>query len=344
MSACALVVLQCVQPVREHSARALPNLVENMSSALGQRDESPSAQRVPNRKFARRLRIRTWLSDLVHVASFPIATLFLLYDRFDPSYGMTWTRKFRLAQRIFRNTRRIETGTSYKAHLAMAAKVLSIPPSTTGVIVECGCWQGGSTANLSLVCDIVDRELIVYDSFAGLPEARPNERNVGITGRPGEFRGELDTVREHVRRFGAIQRCTFRAGWFEETLPHHHEPIVMCFLDVDFQGSLYDCVVNLWPHLTERGYLFIDEYVLVDYCALFFSERFWKEHFDRPPPGLVGTGNGVSLGNYYLGPWAEWNLIQDPRSVAYTRKDFYGLWDYEPQTAVASKNGADTNR
>ena len=40
-----------------------------------------------------------------------------------------------------------------------------------GVVVECGCFLGGSTANLSLVCEVVGRELIVYDSFEGLPAA-----------------------------------------------------------------------------------------------------------------------------------------------------------------------------
>lgn len=274
--------------------------------------------------------VRGAAREAYHIGSLPFTVVFLLYARFDPSYGMTWAKKFRLAFRMFYNTRRIHTGTSYKAHVAMAAKLLSIPPSTPGVVVECGCWQGGSTANLSLVCDIVGRDLVVYDSFAGLPDSGTNEKNVSFASA-GDFRGDLRMVQANVRRFGAINRCIFRPGWFKDTLPSHHEPIVMCFLDVDYQGSLYDCIVNLWPHLTDQGYVFIDEYVLVDYCALFFSERFWQDHFNCPPPGLLGSGTGVGVGGYYLGPWAEWNLVQDPRSIAYTRKDFYGLWDYVPE-------------
>ena len=87
--------------------------------------------------------------------------------------------------------------------------------------------------------------------------------------------------------------------------------------------------MNLWPHLTPRGYMFIDEYTNVDYCALFFSERFWKQHFDAPPPGLYGAGTGIALGQYFVGPRRESPLVQDPRSIAYTRKDSYALWDYE---------------
>jgi hypothetical protein len=106
---------------------------------------------------------------------------------------------------------------------------------------------------------------------------------------------------------------------------------VCCLLDVDFDASLHDCVINLWPHLVPKGYVFIDEYASVDYCALFFSESFWDTHFHAPPPGLYGSGTGIALGQYFLGPREESPIVQDPRSIAWTRKDSYGRWDYEPQ-------------
>ena len=33
----------------------------------------------------------------------------------------------------------------------------------------------------------------------------------------------------------------------------------LAFLDVDYQASLDDCIRELWPHLTDHGYVFIDE-------------------------------------------------------------------------------------
>ena len=109
--------------------------------------------------------------------SLPVLVLFLFYNRrIDRNYGMSWPARLKLALRMWRNTRRIPTGTSYKAHLAMAVKLLETPPTAKGVVVECGCWQGGSTVNLSLICDIVGRRLVVYDSFEGLPPAEPNDR------------------------------------------------------------------------------------------------------------------------------------------------------------------------
>ena len=243
---------------------------------------------------------------------------------------MTWRRKIALAWRMIATTRAVQTATSYKAHLAMAVKLLETPPDVEGVVVECGCFAGGSTANLSLVCRIVGRKLIVYDSFEGLPEGKPGDR-YAEEGWPGFLAQDLEVVRENVQRHGAIEVCEFRKGWFEATLPAHTEPVILTFLDVDYQASLDDCVRNLWPHLTDRGFMFIDEYVRIDYCALFFSERWWQEAFGVSPPGLVGSGTGIGVGQFYLGPIEEWSAPQDPSSVAYTRKDFSGLWDYYPE-------------
>ena len=276
-------------------------------------------------------RVRRFVLAVYGFFSLPWTVVFLFYGnpRIRPEYRMTWARRFRLAWRMSRNTRRVATGTTYKAHLAMAVKLLEIPREVEGAVVECGCYLGGSTANLSLVCDIVGRDLIVYDSFEGLPEAEPTDQFARPEIR-GAFRAELDTVKANVARLGVIERCKFRKGWFRDTLPAHTEPVVLCFLDVDFQASLHTCVLNLWPHLTEKGWMFVDEFVLTDYCALFYSERWWKKYFDRTPPGLVGAGTGVGVGQYYLGPFWEWLAIWGETTIAYTRKDLSGFWGYEP--------------
>jgi O-methyltransferase len=304
-------------------------LTASLSAEVRQGKQARAAA-PPSRRAKLEAKLNDWVRRAYIAGSLPIAVLFLFHDRrIHPSYGMTWRKKFRLGWRMYRNTGRIQTGTSYRAHLAMALTLLEIPPSTKGVVVECGCWKGGSTTNLSLVCDIVGRDLIVYDSFEGLPAPRPNDK-WAVPSATGFLRGDLDEVRENVRRYGAVERCQFRKGWFSDTLPSHDQPIVLAYLDVDYEASMYDCVVNLWPHVTPKGYVFIDEFTRLDYCAIFFSERFWKEHFDTAPPGLMGAGTGIGIGQYFVGPWRSHGPLQHPTSVAYTRKDFYGLWDYVP--------------
>jgi O-methyltransferase len=281
-------------------------------------------------------RLATLLQRVFTAGSFPFAVLFLLYNRrIDPAYAMSWPRKIALARKMYRNARRVPTLTSYKAHLAMAVKLLEIPPKVEGVVVECGCYLGGSTANLSLICDIVGRELVVYDSFEGLPPAQPGDKYANEM-TEGFLKADLEAVMDNVRRLGVIERCTFRKGWFSDTLPAHDRPIVLCFLDVDYQASLHDCIINLWPHLTQRGYVFIDEYVYTDYCALFYSEKYWRKYFQRKPPGLVGAGSGIGLGDFYLGPLWQSPTLQGVDSVAYTRKDFSGHWNFYPDDADAS--------
>jgi O-methyltransferase len=266
----------------------------------------------------------------------PAAVFFILASpAIHPSYGMTLRRKAQLALRMRRTTRKVVTGSSWRAHLAMAVKLLEIPPDVKGVVVECGSFQGGSTANLSLVCKIVGRELIVYDSFEGLPPPTPGDFVAHPFGT-GFWAGSLETVQDHVRRYGAIDVCTFRKGWFADTLSLHTDPIVLCFLDVDYQASLHDCLTHLWPKLVPKGYLFLDDFVFLELSALFWSERYWKTYFGTTPPGLIGSGAGLALGNFYLGPFQERRMAHSVASVAYARKDLSGVWDFFPDDSAPS--------
>ncbi len=116
------------------------------------------------------------VTRLFDTLSLPLVVLFVMNDRqIHPAHGMTWRRRFELGWRLFRITQAVQTGTTYRAHLAMASKILHAPPTADGVVVECGCWLGGSTACLSVICDYAGRDLVVYDSFEGLPLADPRD-------------------------------------------------------------------------------------------------------------------------------------------------------------------------
>ena len=268
------------------------------------------------------------IHDLV---SIPLITYAFLHDRTTGGhYPLSWRVRFGLVVRMYRNGRHIETGTNFRAHVAMASKILAIPPRVDGCLVECGAWKGGTTTNLSLIAKLVDRTLIVYDSFEGLPEPTEGDRWAGALGT-GAFHGALEEVRHNIEAHGEIDVCEFRQGWFAQPLPDHTEPIVFAYLDVDYQDSLHDCVLHLWPFLTSRGWVFIDEYLRLDFCALFFSEQWWARHFDRPPPGLLGAGTGIGVGQFFGGPARDRSPFQRPLSAAATRKDFFALWDFVPE-------------
>lgn len=263
----------------------------------------------------------------------PFSILFILNSRrIHPSYRMTWWRKLWLGLRFFSNSLRVQTGTSFKTHLAMALKLFEMPPELPGDVIECGTWKGGSAINLSLACRIVGRKLRIFDSFEGLPAGDQWDREAKGYAR-GDYAGSLAEVRANIERHGAPECCEYVKGWFKDTLPHLKTPVVVAFLDVDLEASLDTCVRYIYPNLTPAGHIFIDEVVGTDYCAIFYSERWWRENFNRTPPGLIGAGVGLALGEYYLGPWSENedHPLQHATAGAYMRRDMSGFWSYYPE-------------
>lgn len=229
----------------------------------------------------------------------------------------------------------------------MAMKLLETSPDLPGDIVECGCFKGGATVNLSLIAAITGRKLKVYDSFEGLPPpeegdpvAQHSFRNGFI---PGILRGTLDEVRGNVSKYGDISVCEFYKGWFSDTLPHHQGDIALAYWDVDFYASLHDCLINLWPWVSEGGHVCMDEYRNVAYCSVFYSEKYWDKYFSTVPPGLVGIGTGIQVGMIYtdhtlpgMGPEGKKRLL-GPESFAYVIKGSRAIWEYYPDEIEAAK-------
>jgi O-methyltransferase len=268
-----------------------------------------------------------------HALSVPLSAACLLSStNVHPAYRMTTARKQWLATRMMLNNVLIKSGTIYKLHLAMALKLLELPPDQPGDVIECGTWKGGSAANLSLICKIVGRKLRIYDSFEGLPAPAATDREAYLY-NAGDYAGSLAEVQDNIRRYGAIEVCEFVKGWFHDTLPKLSSPVALAFLDVDLEDSLATCVRHIWPHLIDRGTLFTDECLNPSYISLFFSERWWRENLDTTPPGLIGGGTGLGLGTFYVGPFSdrEAHPLQYPGTGAYTQKNaMTGLWTYYP--------------
>ena len=274
-----------------------------------------------------------FLMKVYFVLSIPISILFILNSqKIHESYSLNIFKKYRLGLKMFLNNLRIPSGTSYKSHLAMALKIFETSPDVQGDVIECGTWKGVSAANLSLVCKIVGRKLWIYDSFEGLPAGEADDREAKYYSK-GDFCGSLEEVKSNIKRYGAIECCEFVKGWFSDTLPRLDRPVLLAFLDVDLEASLETCVRHIWPHLVDKGYIFIDEFGEPDYCALFYSEEYWQQYFERKPPGLIGAGIGLALGEYYIGPTSERaeHPMQHASGPAYTRKDMSGYWAYYPK-------------
>ena len=80
----------------------------------------------------------------------------------------------------------------------MAAKLLEIPPSVKGAVVECGCWLGGTTTNLSVICDARRPRPHRVRLVRGAPAPRRGRRHE--PDGQGIVRGELTVVQDNVAR------------------------------------------------------------------------------------------------------------------------------------------------
>jgi O-methyltransferase len=235
--------------------------------------------------------------------SLPAVENFLTSEEIGSDYAIGFWTKLRLLIRFYLNTRKIETLSDVREHMELAATVLRIPRATEGSVVECGCYVGGSTANLSLVCAMTGRKLIVFDSFAGLPEPREYDRwhhaiHVKHTDvyYKGRFAAPRDIVERNVAKFGDISVCEFRAGYYDETMSNIDEHVVMAFLDVDLIDSLKPCLKGLWPHLGAGCQIYTHEARNLAFVSVYFDQAWWRCNLGEDAPGFVGTGTGLPLG------------------------------------------------
>lgn len=234
-------------------------------------------------------------------------------------YGVGLATKLRLLVAMVRNNVMVPSASFWITHLLMATEILNVPPSFKGVIVECGCFKGGGTVNLSLVAAACGRELHVFDSFAGLPDPEPGDSGhlLMIDGEvqtyaKGAYAGSLQEVMANVERFGAPEVCTFHEGYFEDTLPGFDQPIVFASVDVDLASSEKTCLEYLWPLLVDGGHLFTDEAPHFEIATLFYDRQWWSEVLGTQAPGLVGAGNGLGLFPHKAGFFGS--------SIGYTAK------------------------
>lgn len=147
-----------------------------------------------------------------------------------------------------------------------------------GALVECGVWRGGSSmvmAHALLGAGVDDRELWLYDTFAGMPEASAGD--VDFSGVPASARLEqaagdrddlvvayasLPEVQANMASTGyPAQRVHCVPGLVEDTIPGQAPAqIALLRLDTDWEASTRHELVHLWPRLAPGGVLIVDDY------------------------------------------------------------------------------------
>jgi hypothetical protein len=217
-------------------------------------------------------------------------------------YGVGLLAKMRLLLIMVRNNFRVTSSSNFLYHVVMAGKILRVPKELPGVLVECGCYKGGSAVNLSRLAALCGRKLHLFDSFEGLPTPTVDDEGHLVlsefqvrTYEKGDYAGSLAEVRSNIEKYGAIAACEFHKGYFKDTLPDFTDPVVFAYVDADLVDSVRDCLRYLWPRLQPDCYLFTDEAHHNRVAGLFFDPDWWATQVESEPPGLVGAGNGLGL-------------------------------------------------
>lgn len=205
---------------------------------------------------------------------------------------ISFIEKLRIVKQLYLISYHIDCPHNQAEIISFIQTILSLPGGQKGCIVETGCYKGGSTAKFSLAAKIVNRELVVFDSFEGLPEHNePHTKNIfgdPVTFTKGEYCGTLNEVRTNVSQYGKIEVCRFIKGWFEKTLTHFNESIAALYLDVDLVSSVRTCLKYLYPLLEPGAVLYSHDGHLPLVIEVFNNDKFWENEVKCKKPNIEG--------------------------------------------------------
>lgn len=187
-------------------------------------------------------------------------------------YYEAWSEKtqYRKIHSRFRDYTMVPT-VNYVNTLRLAKRAIDID----GCIVQCGVWRGGLAAGLASVLG-PQREYLLYDSFAGLPEAKEIDGPAAAAWQSNKDADEYydncaaspDFAASAMKLAGA-EKFQLIEGWFDQTLPHNKpkNPIAFLHLDADWYDSIMVCLEQLYDQVAVGGYVVFDDYYVWDGCS-----------------------------------------------------------------------------
>ena len=139
-----------------------------------------------------------------------------------------------------------------------------------GDLLEAGVWRGGAGMLMKAILRARDdnsRTVWLADSFQGLP--RPMTEADGPDWSTLDyFAVTADQVRANFDWFGLWdERVRLLPGWFSESLPTAPiEKLALLRLDADLYHSTMDVLTHLYPRVSDRGFVIVDDYGTLPAC------------------------------------------------------------------------------
>ena len=180
--------------------------------------------------------------------------------------------------RIFRAVEDFTMTTAIRVHAIIQAVKYILKNKIDGDLVECGVWKGGSIMAMALALkELGDtrREIYLYDTFSGM--STPTNVDISYNGTPaqkifynhtiskdlvGLWGSSLEEVKSNIYSIGyPIDKFHFIQGKVEDTLPENiPEKIALLRLDTDWYESTKHELIHLFPLLSNKGVIIIDDY------------------------------------------------------------------------------------
>lgn len=182
------------------------------------------------------------------------------------------------------------------SEIVVIGRAICERPARNGeIMVEAGCYNGGSSAKFSLICKMLGYKLRVYDSFEGV-EPMTDEAKRGTYDFSGQYAADEESVRENVERYGEISVCAFYKGWFADTLAKNPPdvPVRVAYIDCDVAKGTQEALAGIIPALAPGGYIFSQDFHIKPVREMLQNTSTWAS-FNLPMPSISFEGGNLAL-------------------------------------------------
>jgi O-methyltransferase len=167
----------------------------------------------------------------------------------------------------------------FPSETSTIARELASRPARPGeIVVEAGCWQGGSSAKFSLLCRALGLRLHIYDSFEGVEALDPGE-HADEWDFAGQYASPESRLRQNLETFGAPEVCEIHKGWFSDTLGAHPvpHPVRLAYIDCDLAKGTREALEGVMPSLAEDGCIVSQDFHIDPVRRLLLDPATWRE-------------------------------------------------------------------
>jgi O-methyltransferase len=173
---------------------------------------------------------------------------------------------------------------------------LCLRPAIPGeVMIEAGCWKGGSSAKFSLLCKLLGYRLLIYDSFQGVEPLSRRDME-GEYDYSGEYEASLREVTKNIHSFGAVEVCQITEGWFSDTIASDpvQSPVRLVFIDCDLAKGTLEVLQGATPNLVDGAVIITQDYHIKSVRKLLHSSSTWS-NLQMPFPNIRKECGNLAL-------------------------------------------------